>query len=119
MKLAQETSSLILSIRKKINIKVRQPLKKVLIPILNSGMKEQLKKVEELIKSEVNVKELEYLDADNEFIHKKIKPNFVLLGRKLGAKMKMVSQVLSQFSQFDIGLLEKEGKVQLPLEGGE
>jgi isoleucyl-tRNA synthetase len=119
MKMAQDVSSLILSIRKKINIKVRQPLKKVLIPVLNPGMKEQLTRVEELIRSEVNVKEIEYLDADNEFIHKKIKPNFVLLGRKLGAKMKLVSQALSLFNQQNISKLEKEGKVQLDLEGGE
>src|SRR5664279_5557976 len=98
MKLAQETSSLILSIRKKINIKVRQPLKRVLIPILNPGMKVQLTKVEELIRSEVNIKEIQYLEADNEFIHKKIKPNFILLGKKLGSKMKAVSAAFAAFT---------------------
>ena len=117
MKLAQETSSLILSIRKKINIKVRQPLKKVLIPVMNPGMKKQLEKVEELIRSEVNIKEIEYLQADNEFIHKKIKPNFVLLGKKLGAKMKAVSSTLATFNQADITKLEKEGKVKLDIDG--
>jgi isoleucyl-tRNA synthetase len=117
MKLAQETSSLILSIRKKINIKVRQPLKKVLIPVLNPGMKKQLEKVGELIRSEVNIKEIEYLEADNEFIHKKIKPNFVLLGKKLGAKMKAVSSALATFNQADITKLKKEGKIQLNIEG--
>jgi len=117
MKLAQDTSSLILSLRKKINIKVRQPLKKALIPVLNPGMRNQLAKVEELIRSEVNIKEIEYLDADNEFIHKKIKPNFVLLGKKLGAKMKAVSGALATFTQQDINKLEKEGKIQVLLEG--
>ena len=116
MKLAQETSSLILSIRKKINIKVRQPLKKVLIPILNPGMKVQLEKVGDLIRSEVNIKEIEYLSADNQFIRKKIKPNFVLLGKKLGAKMKIVSSALAAFTQQDINKLEKEGKTLIPLE---
>ncbi len=116
MKLAQETSSLILSIRKKINIKVRQPLKKVLIPILNPGMKTQIEKVGDLIRSEVNIKEIEYLSADNQFIHKKIKPNFVLLGKKLGAKMKSVSSALAAFTQQDINKLEKEGKTLIPLE---
>ncbi len=115
MKLAQETSSLILSIRKKINIKVRQPLKKVLIPVLNQGMKAQLEKVGELIRSEVNIKEIEYLEANNEFIHKRIKPNFVLLGKKLGAKMKSVTGALAKFTQQDINKLEKEGKIQVPL----
>jgi isoleucyl-tRNA synthetase len=117
MKLAQDVSSLILSIRKKINIKVRQPLKKALIPVLNPTMKGQLEKVEELIRSEVNIKEVQYLEADNEFIHKRIKPNFVLLGKKLGPKMKMVSLALAKFTQEDIGKLEKEGKIQVPLEG--
>jgi isoleucyl-tRNA synthetase len=117
MKLAQETSSLILSIRKKINIKVRQPLKKVFIPILNAGMKAQLEKVGELIKSEVNIKEIEYLSADNEFIRKKIKPNFVLLGKKLGSKMKALSGTLASFTQQDINKLEKEGKTLLTLDG--
>ena len=117
MKLAQDASSLILSIRKKINIKVRQPLKKALIPVLNPDMKAQLEKVGELIRTEVNIKEIEYLEADNEFIHKKIKPNFVLLGKKLGAKMKAVSAALAKFTQQDISKLEKEGKIEIPLDG--
>jgi len=117
MKLAQDASSLILSIRKKINIKVRQPLKKALIPVLNPSMKIQLGKVEELIRTEVNIKEIEYLEANNEFIHKKIKPNYVLLGKKLGAKMKGVSQALAKFTQQDIGKLEKEGKIQVVADG--
>ena len=119
MKLAQDTSSLILSLRKKINIKVRQPLKKVLIPILNPAMKAQFEIVGELIRSEVNIKEIEYLEANNEFIHKKIKPNFVLLGKKLGPKMKAVSMVLSTFTQQEIGRIEKEGKIEIPVEGQE
>jgi isoleucyl-tRNA synthetase len=117
MKLAQDASSLILSLRKKINIKVRQPLKKALIPVLNPGMRNQLAKVEELIRSEVNVKEIEYLDADNEFIHKKIKPNFVLLGKKLGAKMKALSGTLAKFTQQEISQLEKDAKTQVLLDG--
>ncbi len=107
MQLAQDISSLVLSLRKKINIKVRQPLQKVLIPILNENMKEQIGKIEDLIKSEVNIKEIEYLDNTNGFIKKKIKPNFVALGKRLGAKMKAVSTALSNFSQEDIALFEK------------
>ncbi len=102
MQLAQDASSLILSLRKKVNIKVRQPLQKVLIPVLTASMKEQLQKIEDLIKAEVNVKEIEYLDPDNTFISKKIKPNFVALGKKLGPKMKAVSAALAQFTQDDI-----------------
>jgi len=124
MQLAQDASSLILSLRKKQNIKVRQPLQKVLIPVLSEGiplenasMKEQLKKVEDLIKAEVNVKEIEYLNPDNTFISKKIKPNFVALGKKLGPKMKTVAGLLSQFTQDQIRELEKEGRYNLSVEG--
>ncbi len=117
MQLAQDASSLILSIRKKVNIKVRQPLQKVLIPVLDPGMKEQLQKVEDLIKSEVNVKELQFLEDTEGFINKKIKPNFIALGKKLGAKMKAVSTALSRFNQHDITTLEKEGEYVLDLEG--
>jgi isoleucyl-tRNA synthetase len=117
MQLAQDASSLILSLRKKVNIKVRQPLQKVLIPVLNGSMKSQLQKVEDLVKAEVNVKEIEYLEADNTFIRKKVKPNFVALGKKLGAKMKAVSAALAQFTQDDIARLEKEGQYNLPIDG--
>ncbi|MGN6420967.1 MAG: isoleucine--tRNA ligase [Pseudobacter sp.] len=113
MKLAQDTSSLILSLRKKENIKVRQPLQKVLIPILNPGMKDQIRKVEDLIKSEVNVKELQYLTEDSGFIKKKIKPNYIALGKKLGGKMKAVAAALTSFTQDDISRLEKEGSISL------
>ncbi|MGI8634800.1 MAG: DUF5915 domain-containing protein, partial [Segetibacter sp.] len=117
MQLAQDTSSLILSIRKKVNIKVRQPLQKVLIPVLNAGMKDQLSKVAELIKSEVNVKEIEYLTATKGFINKKIKPNFVALGKRLGPKMKAVSAALASVTQQDISFLEKEEKFILEVDG--
>jgi len=117
MQLAQDASSLVLSLRKKVNIKVRQPLQKVLIPVLSAAMKEQLQKIEDLVKAEVNVKEIEYLNPDNTFISKKIKPNFVALGKKLGAKMKAVSSALALFTQEDIALLEKEGQYSLPVDG--
>ncbi len=113
MQLAQDASSLILSLRKKVNIKVRQPLQKVLIPVLSATMKQHLQQVEDIIKSEVNVKEIEYLSDTDGFISKKIKPNFVALGKKLGAKMKAVSTALSQFGQNDITQFEKEGKYSL------
>jgi len=117
MQLAQDTSSLVLSLRKKVNIKVRQPLQKVLIPVLNNNMKSQLKQVEDLIRAEVNVKEIKYLETDNSFIRKKIRPNFVALGKKLGPKMKAVAAALAQFGQEDIQSLEKEGNYNLSIEG--
>ena len=117
MQLAQDASSLILSLRKKVNIKVRQPLQKVLIPVLNVSMREQLQLIGDLIRAEVNVKEIEYLNPDNTFIRKKIKPNFVALGKKLGPKMKAVTAALAQFKQEDIARLEKEGEYNLSIDG--
>jgi isoleucyl-tRNA synthetase len=113
MQLAQDASSLVLSLRKKVNIKVRQPLQKVLIPVSNPDMQKQLELVEDLVKAEVNVKEIQYLSVTDGFIKKKIKPNFVALGKKLGAKMKAVSAALGSFSQEDISKLEKEGNYTL------
>jgi len=115
MQLAQDASSLILSLRKKVNIKVRQPLQKVLIPVLNPAMKEQLGKVEDLIKSEVNIKEVQYITETEGFIKKKIKPNFVALGKKLGPKMKAVSAAIGAFTQEDIADLEKNGLIAVQL----
>ena len=117
MQLAQDASSLILSLRKKVNIKVRQPLQKVLIPVLNKSMEEQLKRVEDLIKTEVNVKEVHYLSDTEGFIKKRIKPNFVALGKKLGPKMKRVSAALATFTQEDILKTEKEGQYSLSIDG--
>ncbi|MEY3563251.1 MAG: isoleucine--tRNA ligase [Bacteroidota bacterium] len=117
MHMAKEFSSLVLSIRKKVNIRVRQPLQKILIPVAASSMKEQLQKVEELILAEVNVKQMEYLPADNDFIKKKIKPNFVILGKKLGGKMKTASNVIAALSQDSIRRLEQSGSLEIDLEG--
>ncbi len=115
MQLAQDASSLVLSIRKKVNIKVRQPLQKVLIPVLTDSMQMQLEKVEDLVKAEVNVKEIEYLGATNAFIQKKIKPNFVALGKKMGPRMKQVSAALAAYTQADIRALESKGSAILDI----
>jgi isoleucyl-tRNA synthetase len=115
MGLAQDASSLILSLRKKANIKVRQPLQKALIPVLNPLMEQQLHKVEDLIKAEVNIKDLKYLSDTEGFIKKKIKPNFGALGKKLGLLMKGVNTALSNFSQHEISLFEKEGRYSIPV----
>ena len=114
MQLAQDISSLVLSLRKKVNIKVRQPLQRILIPVNSPEMKKQVGMIEELIKTEVNVKEIEYLEnSDNSFIKKKIKPNYVALGKKLGSKMKAVAAAVGEMSQEDIASLEKEGFISL------
>jgi len=117
MQLAQDASSLVLSIRKKVNIKVRQPLQRVLIPVLNPAMKAQLEKVEDLLKAEVNIKTVEYLTETEGFIKKKAKANFQLLGKKLGVKMKAVAGTVAAFSDREITELERTGSVQLMLDG--
>ena len=119
MHLAQETCSLVLSLRKKVNIKVRQPLQKVMIPVLDIQMKEQLEKMEALIKAEVNVKEMEYITATQGIISKKIKANFKTLGAKLGASMKEAASVIAGFSQDQIAALEGAGSIELSLSAGQ
>lgn len=115
MQLAQGTCSLVLSLRKKVNIKVRQPLQKVMIPVLNPNMKTQLIRVEDLIKSEVNVKELEYITETEGVIKKKVKANFKTLGAKLGANMKEAAAQISNFTQQQIAELEQIGMIELEI----
>ena len=104
MQLAQDASSLILSIRKKVNIKVRQPLQKVFIPAMDAEMMRNIKLAEDIIKTETNIKEVEILDSKNDFIRKKAKANFKTLGKKLGAKMKWAA---TEIEKFDNVLIEK------------
>ena len=113
MSMAQTISSLVLSLRKKVNIKVRQPLQKILVPVQNEHIRRQIEQISELVRSEVNIKEIEYLSADNSFIKKKVKPNFVVLGKKLGGKMKQVGAAVAAFSQEEIAKIEKEGSLTL------
>ncbi|UYQ93126.1 isoleucine--tRNA ligase [Chitinophaga horti] len=116
MQLAQDISSLVLSLRKKTNNKVRQPLQKVLIPVLDPHMQAQVQLIEHLIKSEVNVKSIEYLTETEGFIKKKIKANFKTLGSRMGARMKAVANAIAQFSQHDIATIEKTGEFGLMLD---
>lgn len=118
MRLAQELSSLVLSLRKKVNIKVRQPLQKVLVPVFNQQTKNSLQAIQDLVKAEVNVKELAWIEDTEGFIKKKAKPNFVALGKKLGPKMKAVSNAVAAFTSQQIAQLEKEGSITLELIDG-
>ncbi|MBP6431132.1 MAG: class I tRNA ligase family protein, partial [Ferruginibacter sp.] len=106
MQLAQDASSLILSLRKKVNIKVRQPLQKVMIPALDESMVKNIKDAEEIIKAETNIKEIEILSADNDFIRKKAKANFKTLGKRLGAKMKWAADEIAKFTNEQINNLD-------------
>lgn len=117
MELAQRTCSLVLSLRKKEKIKVRQPLQRVMIPVLSVKMKEQLVKVEEYILSEVNVKALEYMTDTSGIVKKKIKPNFRELGKKVGGKMKALQAAIGSFTQDDLHKLEQDKVYPVNLDG--
>ncbi|MFN8283218.1 MAG: isoleucine--tRNA ligase [Chitinophagales bacterium] len=116
MEWAQEISSLVLSLRKKTKIKVRQPLQKILVPAIDKDFIAQIDKVKELILSEVNVKEIEYIGDTSGIISKKIKPNFKLLGKKLGGKMKLAADIIQQFSAEQIQQLEQNGTTDIQVE---
>ena len=117
MQLAQDICSLVLSIRKKVNIKVRQPLQKILIPVLDPAMKLAIEQMEELILAEVNVKEINYITETEGVISKKLKPNFKLLGAKLGTKMKQASAVIAALTQNEISELERNGNLTIQVDG--
>ena len=119
MQLAQDVCSLVLSLRKKVNIKVRQPLQKILIPVLDPAMQDQLVLIQDLITAEVNVKEIEYLTETEGIIKKKIKPNFKALGTKMGAKMKAAGAAISAMTGAQIATLEKTGEILLSIDGEE
>ena len=114
---AQRISSLVLSLRKKENIRVRQPLTKILLPVLDEGFQKQVEGVRDLILSEVNVKEIEYVTDTTGIIKKGIKPNFKTLGRRLGKNMKAGAAAINNFTQEDIATVEKTGGYQLVLDG--
>jgi isoleucyl-tRNA synthetase len=117
MDYAQRISSLILSLRKKEGIRVRQPLNKAIIPILDEKFKDQIEEVRHLILTEVNVKELEYITDTAGIISKKIKPNFKTLGRRLGKKMKAGSDIISSLDQDQIAKIEKTNSFILTVDG--
>jgi isoleucyl-tRNA synthetase len=117
MELAQQVSSMALSLRKKTNLRVRQPLQKILIPVTGEHIKDQLEKVSGLILSEVNVKELEYLDESAGFLVKKIKPNFKTLGPRYGKLMKEIAAAVGAFTQDEISKIETEGQYNLQIAG--
>jgi isoleucyl-tRNA synthetase len=118
MSYAQRITSLVLSLRKKEAIRVRQPLQKILLPVLDKAFQAQVEAVEDLILSELNVKEFEYVSDASGIIKKGIKPNFKTLGKRLGKNMKAGKAAIDAFTQVDIAELEKAGVYTLDL-GGE
>jgi len=117
MQLAQQISSQVLSLRKKEGIRVRQPLNKIMIPMTNKKLRSQLEKVEDLIKAEVNIKNIEFLTETKGVLVKKIKPNFKSLGPKYGKLMKQISRAFNEMQQEDIEKFEKDGSYTFDLEG--
>ncbi|MBC7653654.1 MAG: class I tRNA ligase family protein, partial [Oligoflexus sp.] len=113
MQLAQDISSMVLSLRKKVSINVRQPLGKILLPVLDNAFQEKVEKVKELILSETNIKEIEYINDTAGIIKKKIKPNFKSLGKKLGKDMKAVADKIVAFDDHKIAELEQNGSFQI------
>jgi len=116
MDYAQRISSLVLSLRRKEKIRVRQPLKKILLPVLKDDFRSQVEAVKELIMSEVNIKDIEYIRDTQGIIKKKIKPNYKTLGRKLGRHMKDASQIISGLNQDDISKIEKTNSYILKID---
>ncbi len=113
---AQTISSLVLSIRQKEKIKVRQPLQKIMIPVLDEKQKNEILAVSDLIKSEVNVKEIELIDDASGILVKQIKPNFKTLGPKFGKDMKLVASAVANFNQEDIQKIEQQGEISIEIE---
>jgi len=119
MELAQRTSSMILALRRKVNIKVRQPLSRILIPVTDQSVKDQLGLVKGLILNEVNVKEMEFIYNTRDLVTKKIKPNFKTLGKKYGKQMKEISNAFANFTQEQILEIESQEQYVMQLPSGD
>src|SRR5690606_13050274 len=117
MSYAQQISSMVLALRRKVSIKVRQPLQKIMIPDMGVSFREQIDKIKDLVLSEVNVKELEYLADDSGVLVKKIKPNFKTLGPKHGKLMKGIAAVVNTLTPAEITHFEREGRFEVEVEG--
>jgi len=119
MQLAQNITSMVLSLRKKEKLRVRQPLQKIMIPASDEKMKAQVKAIKDLVLSEVNVKELDFMSEDSNILVKEIKANFKALGPKYGKQMKAIAAAIAGFNQEDIKQLEREGAYTLSIDGAD
>jgi len=119
MQMAQNITSMVLSLRKKEKLRVRQPLQKIMIPASGDKMKAQVKAIKDLVLSEVNVKELDFMEADSNVLVKEIKANFKALGPKYGKQMKAIAAAIGKFEQAEIKELESNGVYTLTIDGAE
>jgi isoleucyl-tRNA synthetase len=117
MEHAQRISSMVLALRRKVNIKVRQPLTKIMIPVVDNHQRESINAVKDLILNELNVKELDFADSSAGILVKRVKPDFKKLGPKYGKIMKDLATVIAQISQEDILLFEKNGTFTFNVNG--
>ena len=117
MSLAQRITSMVLGLRKQQQIKVRQPLQKLMLPSMSEDKMHLIKEVSDLILREVNVKELEFMSKDSNILVKQIKPDFKSLGPRFGKQMKSIAGAINDFGQDDIAKLESQGKITLEIDG--
>ena len=117
MQIAQDITSMVLALRRKVNIKVRQPLTAIMIPVINSTQKEHIESVKRLVLNEVNVKEMKFVDDAEGILVKKVKPDFKKLGPRYGKVMKQLASAIAAMSQSDISTLEKTGEYTFDIEG--
>ncbi len=117
MKLAQDITSMVLSLRRKVNIKVRQPLQTIMIPVIDDAQRKAVEAMSDLILSEVNVKSIKFVDNEAGVLVKRVKPDFKKLGPKYGKIMKQLAKAIQEMSQHDIATLEKAGLIELDVEG--
>ena len=112
MDIAQKIVTMVLSLRKKERVRVRQPLQKIMIPVKGEQMKSQINSVLDILLSELNIKEIEFI-SESDILTKQIKPNFKTLGPKFGKDMKIVTSIINQFTSKDIKQIETEGKYKI------
>jgi isoleucyl-tRNA synthetase len=117
MRMAQNITSMVLSLRKKDQLKVRQPLQKIMVPVLDDATKKQIEAISDLVLAEVNVKEIELLSDASGILVKSIKPNFKALGPKFGKEMRFVGQAIAKFGQEEISAIEKNGELEVEING--
>ena len=119
MKIAQDMTSMILALRRKVNIKVRQPLTAIMVPVVSEVQKAQIEAVKELVLNEVNVKEIKFVDDTEGILVKRVKPDFKKLGPRYGKIMKQLAAVIASMEQHDIALFEKNGSFTFNIDGTE